>query len=174
MSGVLHLRNEYDSRTIDYVGGGQFGQVIACLDTSTGERVAIKKFTRPFDDIEHAKRAFREITILRHLMGGPLNNVLRLIDAYTPQPCVEQMDDVYMVAELAESNLRQVIHSNVLSEEHIRILMYRLLVGIRYIHSAGIMHRDLKPENIAVWSGALPALCVPEPHPPVADTPRPL
>lgn len=65
-SGVLHLRNEYDCATIEYVGGGQFGQVVSCLDQSTGERVAIKKFTRPFDDIEHAKRAFREIHILRY------------------------------------------------------------------------------------------------------------
>lgn len=151
-TGVWHLPQRYDLSTLAYIGGGQFGQVVSVLDTFTQSMVAIKKFTRPFENSEHAKRTYREIKILRHLNGGPHNNVLQLIDVFTPQMDIATLTDIYMVTELAESNLREVINHNDLSEAHIRLLMYRLLVGLKYIHSSGVIHRDLKPENIALWS----------------------
>ena len=51
-----------------------FKTVIACvfnlflssaLDTTTGEKVAIKKLSRPFQNVTHAKRAFRELVLLK-------------------------------------------------------------------------------------------------------------
>jgi p38 MAP kinase len=32
-----------------------------------GEKVAIKKFSRPFQSLIHAKRTYREIKLLRHM-----------------------------------------------------------------------------------------------------------
>ena len=33
---------------------------------------------------------------------------------------------------------------------HIQRLIYNVLVGLKYIHSAGVLHRDIKPANILV------------------------
>lgn len=37
----------------------------SALDSTTGEKVAIKKLSRPFQNVTHAKRAFRELVLLK-------------------------------------------------------------------------------------------------------------
>lgn len=37
----------------------------AALDTKTGQSVAIKKLSRPFQNVTHAKRAYREFKLMK-------------------------------------------------------------------------------------------------------------
>lgn len=37
----------------------------SALDTETGQKVAIKKLNRPFQNVTHAKRAFRELVLMQ-------------------------------------------------------------------------------------------------------------
>lgn len=39
----------------------------SATNTTTGEQVAIKKLSRPFQTTMHAKRSFRELKLLRHM-----------------------------------------------------------------------------------------------------------
>ena len=47
------------------IGLGAYGVVISALNTENGQKVAIKKITKAFDDLVDAKRILREITLLR-------------------------------------------------------------------------------------------------------------
>lgn len=51
---------------------------------------------------------------------------------------------MYVVLEIADSDFKKLFRSSVyLSEAHIKMLLYNLLVGVKFVHSAGILHRDL-------------------------------
>ena len=130
------------------IGSGAQGVVCAAYDEILKQNVAIKKLSKPFQNSTHAKRAYREFCIMKLVNH---KNIICLLNAFTPQKSVDEFVDVYLVMELMDANLCQVIQME-LDHERISYLLYQMLCGIKHLHSAEIIHRDLKPSNIVVRS----------------------
>lgn len=127
------------------VGRGAYGIVCAAVNSETREEVAIKKVGNAFDNRIDAKRTLREIKLLRSLRH---ENVIALLDVIRP-PQRENFNDVYMVYDLMDTDLHQIIRSKQqLNDDHCRYFLYQLLRGLKYVHSANVLHRDLKPSNL--------------------------
>ena len=150
------------------IGSGAQGIVCAAYDTVTQQNVAIKKLSRPFQNVTHAKRAYREFKLMKlvnhkNIIGKYYNrngkvlnvliyqNLLGLLNCFTPQKSLEEFLDLYIVMELMDANLCQVINMD-LDHERMSYLLYQMLCGIKHLHLAGVIHRDLKPSNIVVRS----------------------
>ncbi|CAI0400501.1 unnamed protein product [Linum tenue] len=129
----------------EVVGKGSYGVVGSAVDTKTNEKVAIKKINDVFEHVSDATRILREIKLLR-LLRHP--DIVEIRHIMLP-PSRREFRDIYVVFELMESDLHQVIKANDdLTPEHYQFFLYQLLRGLKYIHTANVFHRDLKPKNI--------------------------
>ncbi|XP_057951245.1 mitogen-activated protein kinase 9 [Malania oleifera] len=129
----------------EVIGKGSYGVVGSAVDTHTGEKVAIKKINDVFEHVSDATRILREIKLLR-LLRHP--DIVEIKHIMLP-PSRREFKDIYVVFELMESDLHQVIKANDdLTPEHYQFFLYQLLRGLKYIHTANVFHRDLKPKNI--------------------------
>ncbi|KAF8725838.1 hypothetical protein HU200_020399 [Digitaria exilis] len=129
----------------EVIGKGSYGVVCSALDTHTGEKVAIKKINDIFEHVSDATRILREIKLLRLLRHPDIVEIKHIL----LPPSRREFRDIYVVFELMESDLHQVIKANDdLTPEHYQFFLYQLLRGLKYIHTANVFHRDLKPKNI--------------------------
>ena len=127
------------------IGKGSYGVVCSAHDNKQNERIAIKKITPIFRDIDDAKHVIREIRLMKHM--GKHDNIITLHDLIIR----ENNDELYIIMELLDSDLHRVIQSSqVLTNGHLRHFLFQLLCGVKYLHDNNIIHRDLKPGNLLV------------------------
>ncbi|KAH9160769.1 kinase-like protein [Lactarius sanguifluus] len=149
------FRLEKRWKLVREMGSGAYGVVISAADEISGETVAIKMVTRVFAKTSLAKRALRELTLLRHFSNH--ENITGLIDV---DGIAESFSEMYLFMEPMEADLHQIIKSGqMLSNEHVQYFTYQILRGMKYIHSASVVHRDLKPGNLLVNSDCELKIC---------------
>lgn len=143
-------------KLIKPIGHGAYGVVVSANDTKHGDKVAIKKVPRAFDDLIDAKRILREIKLLRHFDH---ENIIQIKDILPP-PTLETFEDVYIISDLMETDLHRIIYSRQqLTDDHIQYFVYQILRALKYLHSANVLHRDLKPSNLLLNSNCDLKLC---------------
>uniref|UniRef100_A0A8C8HCV2 mitogen-activated protein kinase n=1 Tax=Oncorhynchus tshawytscha TaxID=74940 RepID=A0A8C8HCV2_ONCTS len=124
-------------QTLSPVGSGAYGSVCSSYDEKTGLKIAVKKLSRPFQSIIHAKRTYRELRLLKHMKH---ENVIGLLDVFTPATSLEEFNDVYLVTHLMGADLNNIVKCQKLTDDHVQFLIYQILRGLK----------DLKPSNLAV------------------------
>lgn len=116
----------------EVIGKGSYGVVCSAYDTHTGEKVAIKKINDIFEHVSDATRILREIKLLRLLRHPDIVEIKHIL----LPPSRREFKDIYVVFELMESDLHQVIKANDdLTPEHYQFFLYQLLRGMKYIHT---------------------------------------
>ncbi|CAL8070170.1 unnamed protein product [Calicophoron daubneyi] len=138
------------------LGYGAFGVVWLVVDPRTGHHVALKRIPNVFESVTAARRAYREIYLLSQLKHL---NVVKLIDVVKVNSFAD-FNEVSLLCEFVDTDLHKIIVSpQYLSMDHIKLFVYQILRGLKYIHSAGIIHRDLKPGNLLVTANCLLKIC---------------
>jgi serine/threonine protein kinase len=130
--------NRYKIQEI--IGRGSYGVVCSAIDQQTGEKVAIKKIKNIFEHLSDATRILREIKLLR-LLRHP--DIVEIKHVMLP-PSRRDFRDIYVVFELMDTDLHQVIKANDdLTKEHNQFFLYQMLRALKYIHTGMHIHEDL-------------------------------
>ena len=125
----------------------------------TGKKVAVKKVSNVFDNPVDCKRILREIIILRQL-DHPC--IIKLHEVIVPsgKEELETFDELYLVLELCDSDLKKLMKSSLnLELNHIKTILWNLLHAMKYLHEANVIHRDLKPANILLNEDCTIKIC---------------
>lgn len=124
-------------KILEVIGKGSYGVVCAAVDTHTGEKVAIKKIHDVFEHISDAIRILREVKLLRLLRHPDIVEIKRIM----LPPSKREFKDIYVVFELMESDLHQVIKANDdLTREHHQFFLYQMLRALKYMHTGYCSH----------------------------------
>jgi len=163
LSGVGSRRwaipERYTMRSI--LGSGSYGTVCEALDNETPgdpKLVAIKRVQRLFDNLIDCKRILREVSIQSRLCHP---NICKIESLLLPvDSSLETFDSLFIVMEICDTDMKQLCKKDIeLDSVCINAMMYSLLIGLRYLHSAGVWHRDLKPANCLVNQDCTVKIC---------------
>uniref|UniRef100_A0A1I8ILC8 Protein kinase domain-containing protein n=1 Tax=Macrostomum lignano TaxID=282301 RepID=A0A1I8ILC8_9PLAT len=127
------------------IGYGAFGVVWTVVDPRDGRKLALKKIPN---------RAFRELNFLYHVRHENVVSIVSVLEE--PNFPFE----IYLLCDLMQTDLHRIIVSpQPLSADHVKIFLYQLLRGLKFLHSANILHRDIKPGNLLVNSDCKLKIC---------------
>lgn len=113
---------------VEKLGKGHFAEVFLCIEKSTGDRYAVKRFTKTpgVDDRSKDESLKQEIAML---MGVCHPNILCLKDTFN------EPNAVYLVLELAPEGelFNLIIKRTKLSESECRYIFAQLFEGVKYL-----------------------------------------
>jgi len=150
-----HIVKRY--KFVSYLGSGSYGHVCEAICLNTGKHVAIKRLHGIFNDKVDAKRFLRELRILRVLRHH--ESIIKVIHIIPP-PDVINFNVLSVVFEFVDTDLSKLIDSDqFFTVGHVKWILYQILLGIKWMHTAQIVHRDLKPANILVNADCSVKIC---------------
>ncbi|EDR27381.1 hypothetical protein, conserved [Entamoeba dispar SAW760] len=141
-SGEPHKVGVDDFEMLSLIGKGSFGKVMQVKEKSTGQIYAMKILNKTHiidnNEIEHTMAE-------KNVLSKSKNPFLMQMHYSFQTP-----DKLYFILDYVNGGelFAHLQREHRFSIERTRFYAAELLIGIKYLHDAGIVYRDLKPENI--------------------------
>ena len=152
--GLEGCRSIENFTHIEKIDEGSYGIVYKARDNQTGEMLAIKKVK-----LDKEKEGF-PITSLREIismLAFEHKNIVKVREVVYGST----LDKIYIVMDFVDYELKSLIENKkiLITNSHVKTLIYQLLSAVEYMHDKWIVHRDLKTSNLLIDNKGVLKVC---------------
>ncbi|KAL6479109.1 hypothetical protein MHYP_G00125420 [Metynnis hypsauchen] len=144
------MLSRYESEFLELgrIGVGEFGAVYRCVKRLDGCTYAIKRLRRPLAGSANEQLALKEV--YAHAVLGHHPHVVRYYSAWAEDDHMIIQNEYCDGGSLFDVLTEKEEQGEFFQEPELRDLLLQVSMGLKYIHSSGLVHLDIKPSNIFI------------------------